>query len=141
MTYLHCPGSQDQGWNPAFPSGVVVTCWGHTGGWAGSCRSSHMVQLRRPPGGLRPCVTLSQESWRSRYGAGGRMTGVHKADLLAALGTGEKVCHISVLWDPCGDAILEDRKLISPKPVHTQIPWSPGTGDIQLGGSCCCMGS
>lgn len=62
------------------------------------------------------------------------MIGVPTAGLLAALGIGEKVRHACFILDPCGDSTWEDAKLISPKPVHTQMPWSPGTGDIQLGG-------
>lgn len=35
---------------------------------------------------------------------------------------------------------LEDAKRIFSKPVHTQIPRSPGPGDTELGGSGCCVG-
>lgn len=33
-----------------------------------------------------------------------------------------------------GTVTLEDGKLISPKPVHIQVSWSPGTGNTELGG-------
>lgn len=115
ITGPHCPSSQS-GLEPSFPSGVA-TCWCHTRVGGRGFRSSRVVQLWRPAGGLGLCATLSQESWRNRCGTGGRMTGAPRAGLLtASLGLREKVDHFLIHCQNLGGTMtLEDYRTNFPQ--------------------------